>query len=62
MFPNSPSDEEQKTEMKFFCAIHLLTTVDPHRYKDLNEELVNVSYVGSDEYLTTPSSAYELLV
>ena len=52
----------KRTEVDKLCAVHLLTTANPHRHKDLNEELVNASYVGRDECQITPSSAYELLV
>jgi hypothetical protein len=61
-YPHNPSDKERKAELNKFCAIHLLTAADPHQYKELNEELINASYVGCDEYPTTPSGAYELLV
>jgi hypothetical protein len=60
--PNYLTEDERKLEIDKFCAVHLLAAADPHRYKDLNEELLNASYVGRDEYPTTPSSAYELLV
>jgi hypothetical protein len=60
--PNYPTNDKKKVKMDKFCAVHLLSAANPHRYKELNEELINASYVGCDEYLTTPSSAYELLV
>jgi hypothetical protein len=58
----NPSKEEVRREEEKFSAIHVLQTSDPVRYNDLNEELKNASYVGRDDYPTTISSAYELMI
>ena len=39
--PSTPTDIEWKTEVEFFFAVYLLTTKNPHRYKELNDELIN---------------------
>ena len=60
--PHSPSEDEKREEVDRMCAVHLLQAADPHRYRSLNEELLHASYVGRNEYPTTPANAYELLV
>ena len=58
----NPSEKEMTSEEEKFSAIHLLQTSDTVRYRNLNKELQNGSYVGKDNYPTTSRGAYELMV
>ena len=40
----------------------MLQTSDLFRYRDINRELQNGSYVGRGKYPTTSGGAYELMV
>ena len=42
--------------------INLLQKSDPVRYRNINKELQNVSYVIRDEYPTTSGGDYEFMV
>ena len=58
---DNPSEKETSREEYKFSAIHLIQTSDPVKYRNINKELHNGSYVGRDKYLTTSGGAYELI-
>ena len=46
---DNPSEKETSREEYKFSAIHLIQTSDPVKYRNINKELHNGSYLISDE-------------
>ena len=58
----NPSGEEIKQERERFKAMCFILRADEGRYGELLDELKKGVYKGRDEYPTTVSDAYELLI
>ena len=57
-----PTDKEILVEEDKFKAMCFLTRADDVRFKNLLKQLKDGSFLGRDEYPTTVTDAYDLLV
>jgi hypothetical protein len=59
--PNSSEDEIKDEALKFKAMI-ALKKANQTKFGDLQQQLVEATYVGRDEYPETPAAVYDLLV
>ena len=57
-----PPEKETKREEDKFSMIHLLQTSNSVKYRNINKDLQNGSYVGKDKYPTNYGVYYEMIV